>query len=406
VACPALETGNNFLWTTLTQIDCQAQTIGSYGFAVLADPNSIVFVALTGLLTIFIALFGIRLMFGTPVRGADLVDGVIRIGIVLTLATSWPAWRTLGYDLVLNGPAETAGLISSASGLGGSAPGTLVTRLQGVDDGIVTMTIYGTGRLSGGVASGQQLGDSFQGIALADQFALGIGRTAFLAGVIGPFAITRIGAGILLALAPLVAGFLLFVGTRGLFVGWLRGLVFCALASLCLFLLQGIELALFEPWISDVVAKRGGGQFTPSAPTELLVLGVSFCLLSLGLLFLASKIAFFSDHTVRALLHSVLPLQGQDKARGLPSATSTPSEVATPPRAYLISQAIEANIRRESAHDRLSPSGRGGGSAQGNWRNPQAGGSTSPTFDRTTPGAIQRRGARRASASATFRDRT
>lgn len=231
MACPAITTGSGFLSGTMAYLDCQARVIGSYGYGALAEPRSPVFAALTGLLTIFVALHGARLLLGISEGRAKFVGDIIKVGIVLTLATSWPAWRTIGYDLILDAPAELAQSIGLASGI--SDPSSEFTaRLQAADDGIVAITSYGTGRLTGGVAAGNDLGDSFKGIALADQFALGMGRVAYLVGALVPFGIMRLGAGILLALAPLMAGLLLFGGANGIFFGWVRGLVFCAIGSL------------------------------------------------------------------------------------------------------------------------------------------------------------------------------
>ena len=106
MACPTLHSGSQFLANSLAHLDCQGQTIGAYGFGALSDASSNVFVALTALLTVFVALFGIRLIVGPAPNTRDLVGDILKIGIVLTLATSWPAWRVIGYDLVLHSPAE------------------------------------------------------------------------------------------------------------------------------------------------------------------------------------------------------------------------------------------------------------------------------------------------------------
>src|SRR3546814_18701085 len=58
-----------------------------------------------------------------------------------------------------------------------------------------------------------------------DSFALGFARVIFLVSTIASFAIVRIAAALLLALAPLFVAFLLFDGTRGLFEGWAQALI-------------------------------------------------------------------------------------------------------------------------------------------------------------------------------------
>ena len=104
MSCPAVHTGGRFLADMLIHVDCQAQAIGAYGYGALSNPHSGLSIAFTGLLTVFVALFGLRLVLGEHMTGRDVMLDVLRVGIVLTLATSWPAWRVLGYNTVLQAP--------------------------------------------------------------------------------------------------------------------------------------------------------------------------------------------------------------------------------------------------------------------------------------------------------------
>lgn len=290
MACNTITTGQGFLVETLAHLDCQAQVIGSYGFQALADPGSPATTILTALLTLFIALFGIRLLFGGQVGMRDGVSAMLKIGIVLTLAVSWPAFRTLAYDTVLHGPAEIAGTIG-----GSSLPdmqGGLAQRLQGIDDGIVSLTGTGSGRQTGQLEVPGEGTGSFRGVAMQDETAFGWGRTAFLAGAIGALATLRIAAGLLLALTPLIAGLLLFDLTRGIFSGWLRGLVLTAIGSLGVTVLLAVEVAVMEPWLAEVLERRNLGYATPAAPTELFALSLGFAAASLVLLGILARVAF------------------------------------------------------------------------------------------------------------------
>ena len=64
MSCTAVISGSGFLSATLAQIDCQAENLGSYGYGALADPGSPISIALSGLLTIFVAVLGMRLALG------------------------------------------------------------------------------------------------------------------------------------------------------------------------------------------------------------------------------------------------------------------------------------------------------------------------------------------------------
>lgn len=345
MACPDVLTGQRFVAQSLAHIDCQAQAIGAYGYGALINPNSTVALALTALFTIFVAIYGLRLMSGEHIGGRDLIGDTLRVAIVLTLATSWPAWRTLGYDLVLKGPAEISGIVGSASDLPGSR-GDMAARLQAADDGIVLLTVYGTGRNTGGANRSNSIGDSFRGVAIADQEGLASGRTAFLTGVLGPTAIVRLGAGLLLALAPLMAGLLLFAGTRDLFFGWLRALGTLALGALALAVVYGVELAVLEPWIRDAITQRESQVLTPSMPTELTVITYAFALVAFGMLALITKVFFFGGFALPRLLQ-----RSEAAARGdspfAPSPELITASSAAPSRAFVVSEAVAQSMRRE-----------------------------------------------------------
>lgn len=345
MSCPDVLTGQRFVAQSLAHIDCQAQAIGAYGYGALSNPTSTVAVAMTALFTVFVAVFGLRLMIGEGFDRRGLAGDALRVAIVLTLATSWPAWRTLGYDLVMKGPAEIAGIVGTASDLPGSR-GDLTARLQAADDGIVLLTVYGTGRNLGGTNRSNTIGDSFRGVALADQEGLANGRTAFLAGLLGPTAIVRLGAGLLLALAPLMAGLLLFAGTRDLFFGWLRALGAAAFGALALTIVYGVELAVLEPWIRDALAQREAQVLTPSMPTELVVITLAFVLVAFGLLALIAKVFFFGGFALPKLIRPTDAAPRGD-APFVPRFGVDGEGGAAPTRAFVVSEAVAQAMRRE-----------------------------------------------------------
>ena len=108
VACPAIS-DDAFLSSVLGHIDCQAQTLGASGYQAMAAGGSASSLILGGVLTIFIAIFGYRLILGDTPDWRSGILTVVKLGVVLVLATSWPAFRTLAYDVALKGPAELAG---------------------------------------------------------------------------------------------------------------------------------------------------------------------------------------------------------------------------------------------------------------------------------------------------------
>ncbi len=342
MACPSVSTGKAFLSGALQHIDCQAQVIGSYGYGALAEPRSMVSLALTGLLTLFVAIHGLRMTLGHVMVGRDLAGDFVRVAIVLTLATSWPAWRVIGYDLVIDGPQEIANVIGHAANLPGSN-GDLSSRLQRIDDAIAALNQRGAGR---------------PGVANGDWFQLGFARVAFLIGTLGPLALLRLSAGILLAIAPLIAGLMLFGVTRSIFVGWAKGLVTTFLAMMALSLVLFTELALAEPWLRDVIRLRIAKEQTLDAPIELLIMTLSFALISFGMIAFAARIGFHQS----AWMPSLAPPGGGENNRialvdGKPAATSRLYQ--QPGRARDVGASVGDTINRQ---DRIAR--RVGGVAQ------------------------------------------
>lgn len=290
MTCPAIITGEEFLARTLAHIDCQTQLIGSYGYLALGEPGSTASVLITGLLTLFVALFGLRLMFGSPPDAQDLVLGILKVGIVLTLAFSWPAFRTLIYDVVLTGPAEIANAILARSDDQGTA--NLAQRLQDIDTLIVQFTQAGTGRATGALLDEVGAGGSFEAAVLEDESTLGFARLSYLVGVISSLALLRLAAGLLLAITPIVAGLLLFGSSRGIFIGWLKGLILTILGSVGAATVLAVELAILEPWLVDAIRLRSLGYATPAAPIELFAMTLAFALVLVAMTWLLSRVAF------------------------------------------------------------------------------------------------------------------
>jgi type IV secretion system protein VirB6 len=180
---------------------------------------------------------------------------------------------------------------------------------------------------------------------MEDETALGWGRTVFLASVIGALAILRVAGGLLLALAPLMAGLLLFDFARGLFAGWVRGLVLVALGSLGMTVLLSVEVAVIEPWLADALQRRSLGYATPSTPTELLALTLAFGIAAAGLLILLGKVAFQNACSLKT------ERRGGEAAEQVPAGSSTrfaqPVEVRAHARALTVSEGVMNLIRHE-----------------------------------------------------------
>ena len=339
MACPTIITGDVFLTRVLAHLDCQAQAIGTYGYQALGQAGAPGATIATGLLTLFVALFGIRLLFGPAPGARDVVYDVLRIGIVLTLAFSWPAFHTLVYDVVVNGPAELA---TSIAGTGESRG--MLARLQGVDSSIVRLIETGTGRYSGEFLNTEGPGGNFAGTGLQDDAAFGWSRLLFLGSTIGSIGLLRLLAGVLLALAPVMAALLLFEATRGLFAGWLRGLVLAMLGMLGVSVVLVVELAVIEPWLVDALRVRALGYATPATPIELFAMTFAFTVLQFTMIWLLGKVAFYRGWPTMPRIE--FPTMPEAMRAPQPSFT-VPGEEYVLNRARRISDSVETLMRRE-----------------------------------------------------------
>ncbi|MES1971177.1 MAG: type IV secretion system protein [Pseudomonadota bacterium] len=366
MACPSIAPGSAFLTGVLGYVDCQAQAIGQGGYQALAAPGSAVSLALTGLLTIFVALFGYRMIFGQTPDARDGVVAVVKLGVVLALATSWPAFRTLAYDVVLHGPAELAAGIGAPAGLPGSNGG-LVARLQGIDNGLAELQLLGTGKPDNAdeivgptqPLTPQQQQEQYRKLQslqqrprwdpARDATMLSEARTLYLTGAIGAFAAVRMVGGLLLALGPLFALFLLFDTTRGLFEGWVRGLAGAALGALSTAIVLGVQLAVMEPWLIAILEQRRQNIPTPTVPVEMLVMTLVFVLTLVAALIAVARVAqgFRLSTAWRAAPQRLIE-SFRDRRDAVPLAIGH-GPVDQRSRAFAVADAVAASQRRESA---------------------------------------------------------
>jgi type IV secretion system protein VirB6 len=285
--CSAMPQGSGFISSITTYVDCQAQTLGSGAWSVLAAPGSTLMVVLTGFLTIFIALVGYNLLLGRTITVREATVAFVKIGAVFALATSWPAYRTLVYHLTIDGPGQLVSEIGPQAGVVGS-DGTLLQRLDLSDQALVQLAVLGPGTAQANDYS-RIAPPPFGGF---DAFALGGSRILFLLTAIAGLTAVRVVAGLMLALGPFFIAFLLFDATRSLFEGWVRVLGGAAIASVGASIVLGLELALIEPWLSGVLARRMAGEALPSVPTELFVLSLLFAFLVLATLYGCARVAW------------------------------------------------------------------------------------------------------------------
>ena len=224
--------------SALTAVDCIASEVSEQAFSRLFGADGELGIVLTVLLTLYVAFFGISLMIGrSNLSVRSLIPKMMTIGLVLTFATSFAAFQAVFYNLVVGGPNQIAGILTDSDG---SASATFAAKLD-----IVFLAVQ--------EASGGETDIS----AFSPPGMMWLGAMLLLLGTVGLLVTARIGLALLLAVGPIFVVMALFEGTRGLFVGWLKGLVMLAVAPLFAVVGGSIMLELAVPILSALVAVPG-----------------------------------------------------------------------------------------------------------------------------------------------------
>ena len=204
MACPPPDPALGTALRITGYLDCNASLIGRDGFVRLAELGmSEGLVA--GLITISVAMVGYRFLLGDTLSLRDGTSWILRIGVVLALLGSWPAFQTLFYDVTISGPAEIAGELVSITG---QSEAGVAQRIQ---------RAYDTLRL--GIAVPESGFENTSTAALASagayQFQPPMPKTAtmFLLVTTGLTGSIKMVAGFLLAIAPLPILALMFAPT-------------------------------------------------------------------------------------------------------------------------------------------------------------------------------------------------
>lgn len=238
--------------SSLRAVDCAASQMAQTAFGRLFGADGALVPALTILLTLFIAFFAFALLTGRSRIGiSSLVPRMTTLGLVLTFATSWLAYQSVVWNLATGAPDQIAGIL-----LGGNGSATQVFADK-ID--VVFGVLIDVGR-------GQQPESTFSPPGL-----LWLGATVFLLSTVGILATSKIAMAVLLGLGPIFVVLALFNGTRGLFAGWLKGVVLLALAPLFAVLGGSLMLELSIPVLSALSATPG--QIDPRAAMAFFMIG-------------------------------------------------------------------------------------------------------------------------------------
>lgn len=212
-------------------------------------------------LTLYIAFFAIGLLTGRSRIGISaLTPRMMMLGFVLTFATSWAAYSQVVWNLAIGAPDEIASVLT---GTQGGATQIFGDRVDLVFNAIAEAAEAGKQQGAPAPAPGAaaQQGAQAASAAVSGSFTpsnlMWIGGLLLLLGTVGVLVTARIAMAVLLAIGPIFIVLALFNGTRGLFVGWLRGLTLTAVTPLFVVVGGGVVMELLVPVVASLHGVEG-----------------------------------------------------------------------------------------------------------------------------------------------------
>ena len=357
--CPAFDPLGPYVRNLVDFVDCHAVALGEEGYRALG-PGTPFGHALSGLLTIYVAIIGYRLLLGGIIGLRDGVTIALRIGIVLALATQWSAYQPLIFNLATKGPEDVALSILSPGALGGNSMAGLTNRVQGVNNVLdviarmpltspqapaqstVTEEAQPTPTSPAQTAPILMTAEQQKTVAYSNSLLL----IVTLAGILS----VHVVIGLLLALGPLFIVCLLFDAMHGFLVGWVRVLAGAALGGIAVPAVIALELAVLEPQVLALRNQLDLGEPVSLLPMEILATTGLFAIVLFAALIGTTMVAgaFRLPIPVRREIMRVFERpQAQAGTWTMGDASRAANTEEMRGRAHMVADAVAALERRE-----------------------------------------------------------
>lgn len=198
-------------------------------------------------MTILVVIHGVRMMFGqsqTPLQ--DQFWLILRYGIVAAFLINFSAYELFVVDLVQALPRSFGGALFDAEASEAALDGYWSAGMQ------AAAAIYDDAGMR-----------SFENYVFGAMVQLATVITTGIAFVIA--SIAKVGAALFLAFGPVAILSVLFQATRGIFEGWLRGLITFTLTQIFVMLAIGLLLSVFSGFLDGLEAKMIDEQSRPTS---------------------------------------------------------------------------------------------------------------------------------------------
>ncbi|MEL6238751.1 MAG: type IV secretion system protein [Pseudomonadota bacterium] len=309
----------------LTAVDCIASQVSEQAFGRLFGSEGQMAPVLIILLTFYVAFLGISLALGrSNLSVRALVPRIMTVGLVVTFATSFAAFSGLFYTFFIDFPDWLAGVLTDSDG-----PAT-ITFAQKLDVVFIAVQEASTGQTDINMFSPPGM--------------MWLGALLLLLGTVGLLVTARIGLALLLAVGPIFVVMALFNQTRGLFVGWLKGMMMLALAPLFAVVGGSIMLEMAVPILANLLVAPG--EINQQAAMAFFIVGFVHCMLMLMALIVSSVMV--SRWQVFGFVAGT-----RDAEPGVQAASSAPVAMAasTTPRAAQVAPPAAATIASQRRAD-------------------------------------------------------
>ena len=266
-SCPTFSDGGpSGIAEALRVVDCMSGEAASFAFGRLFGSDALLGQALTAALTLYIAFYAIGLLTGrTSLSVSALTPRMMTLGMALTFATSWVAYQSVIWNLLVGAPDEIASLLIGTSG---SATSLFADRLD---------KIFAVVAQAAAATEAAAIGKPDTGSIASGPDLLWLSALLLLLGTVGVLLVARIALAAMLALGPIFIICGLFEGSRGLFEGWLKAAVLFAITPLLAVLIGGATIAMLSPMLDSLAA--AGGQVPLRLTTTLFLAAAVYCAL-------------------------------------------------------------------------------------------------------------------------------
>jgi type IV secretion system protein VirB6 len=265
-ACPVFSGGGPVtVADALRSVDCLSGKAVEIAFSRLFGESGALGMALTLMLTLYVALLALSLLTGrSQLRLGMLTPRMLQLGLVLTFATSWTAYQSVGWNLLVGAPDQVAGVIL---GTKGSATQLFARRLDTLFAVIAQSAQDAQAPAQPGSVPAAPQPPASSAPKPAD--LLWAASFLLLLGTVGVLIVARIALAAVMALGPVFVVLALFGGTRGLFEGWLKAAVMLAITPMLAVLLGGGTMVLIAPMIAELA--RAGSKVSLELATSVFL---------------------------------------------------------------------------------------------------------------------------------------